>query len=157
MTAQEHIVSLLRELNLPIEQYVVTGSGVLALRNLRPIRDLDIIVRKRLWKHMETDPSWVLVGPDPDDPERKNNPPHLEQRINGVLVNVFQDYKHAGFFVDAQYHLENPEWVSAENQMWPCVSLNHILQWKIQADRTKDRHDVQLINDYLAGGSSVNA
>jgi hypothetical protein len=152
MNAQEHIVSLLRELNLPIEQYVVTGSGTLALRNLRPIRDLDVIVRKRLWKKLEADPEWVLVGPDPDDPERKNNPPHLERTVGGVLVNIFQDYKHAGFFVDAQYHLENPEWVSADNQMWPTVSLNHIHQWKIRAGRTKDIHDVQLIEDYFAGG-----
>lgn len=154
MNAREHIVGLLRELNLPIEQYVITGSGVLAIRNLRPIRDLDIIVRKRLFKHLAEHDEWMLVGPDPDDPVRKDLAPYLTKELQGIRVNVYHDYKHAGFLVDVQYHLENQEWVSAENQMWPCIALNHILQWKIQVGRAKDRHDVQLINDYLAGGGA---
>lgn len=152
MTPREHIVGLLRELNLPIEQYVIGGSGVLALRNLRPIRDLDIFVRTRLYKRLKESGEWMEVCQDPHDPIRKNDPPYLEKIINGIHVNVFYDWKHRGFQVDVQYHLTNQEWVQAENQMWPTVSLNHILQWKIATARPKDKHDVQLINDYLAGG-----
>ena len=39
----------LKELNLPIDQYVVTASGPLGIRNLREIGDIDIIVTPKLW------------------------------------------------------------------------------------------------------------
>lgn len=154
MSARDHIVRLLRELNLPIEQYVIGGSGVLALRNLRPIRDLDLFVRPRLYRSLQGNGDWMEICQDPDDPIRKDDPPYLERIVQGIHVNAFHDWKHRGFQVDVQYHLDNPEWISADNQMWPTVSLNHILQWKIATARPKDKHDVQLIEAYLAGGGT---
>jgi len=46
------IRELLKELsllNLPNDEYVIIGSGPLAIRNLRESKDLDILVSDKLW------------------------------------------------------------------------------------------------------------
>ena len=39
---------ILQQLNLPLGQYAVTGSGPLGIRNLRPVGDIDLIVSPKL-------------------------------------------------------------------------------------------------------------
>lgn len=41
--------SHLRQFNLPIDQYAITSSGVLGIRNLRVMGDIDLIVTPKLW------------------------------------------------------------------------------------------------------------
>jgi hypothetical protein len=41
--------SALRKFNLPNNQYAITGSGPLGIRNLKTIGDIDIIVTPELW------------------------------------------------------------------------------------------------------------
>jgi hypothetical protein len=43
----------IKALNLPIDQYAITGSGSLGIRNLRAIGDIDIIVTPELWNILE--------------------------------------------------------------------------------------------------------
>lgn len=43
------LFSLLRQLRLPLGQYVIVGSGPLGIRGLREIQDIDLIVNDTLW------------------------------------------------------------------------------------------------------------
>lgn len=38
-----------KALNLPLGQYAITSSGVLGIRNIREMADIDIIVDEKLW------------------------------------------------------------------------------------------------------------
>lgn len=42
----------LKTLNLPNDQYVIIGSGPLAVRNLRKAQDLDILASDSLWNEL---------------------------------------------------------------------------------------------------------
>lgn len=44
--------SALRLFNFPIDQYAITGSGPLGIRNLKTIGDIDIIVSQELWNDL---------------------------------------------------------------------------------------------------------
>ena len=48
----EQKFSLLKSLHLPIGEYAITGSGPLGIRNLREIKDLDLIVTPMLWNEL---------------------------------------------------------------------------------------------------------
>ncbi len=39
-----------KELDLPLGQYVISGSGPMGIRNIKAIGDIDIIVTQKLWK-----------------------------------------------------------------------------------------------------------
>ena len=42
----------LDDLKLPQNDYAITGSGPLAIRNIRQAQDIDILVRKTLWQDL---------------------------------------------------------------------------------------------------------
>ena len=47
--SNESKFAVIKALHLPIDQYAITGSGALGIRNLRAIGDIDIIVTPELW------------------------------------------------------------------------------------------------------------
>lgn len=155
MTPSQHLTAILREIDLPKDKYVIGGSGVLALRDIRQVRDVDIFVRRSLWNKLETSSEWVRWDPDQNDELRMNDPPYLIRMVNGVEVNLFYDWKRRGYLVSVEYHLDNAEWVKCEDgSEWPCIALNHLLVWKqnLSTQRPKDKVDARLIEDYLANG-----
>ncbi|MDD2548448.1 MAG: hypothetical protein PHO04_03170, partial [Candidatus Pacebacteria bacterium] len=48
----------LRELNLPLGEYVVFGSGPMGIRNLRDMHDIDLIVTQDLFDQFKNNPDW---------------------------------------------------------------------------------------------------
>ena len=42
--------SAFKELDLPLGQYVISGSGPMGIRNIKAIGDIDIIVTRELWE-----------------------------------------------------------------------------------------------------------
>lgn len=42
-----------KQLNFPIGHYMICGSGPLGIRNLRPVRDIDIAVTNDLWNRLK--------------------------------------------------------------------------------------------------------
>lgn len=52
------IFKKLKELDLPIGEYVVIGSGILAALNLREANDLDIAVSDKLFKELQSKPEF---------------------------------------------------------------------------------------------------
>jgi hypothetical protein len=47
--SNEEKFSALKKFDLPIDQYAITGSGPLGIRNLKIIGDIDLIVTPKLW------------------------------------------------------------------------------------------------------------
>lgn len=50
---REEILRTVRELQLPVGHYVVTGSGSLGVRGIRAANDVDIQADEHLWRLLE--------------------------------------------------------------------------------------------------------
>ena len=117
----------LKKLNLPLGEYAVFGSGVLAIRGLRENRDLDIIVSDKLWnelirKHSVSQRGAIEIG----------NIEIWNEKGVKPLCDI------TGFIVRADI-------IGGI----PYVCLEDLRDWKIKKGREKDLEDVRLIDDFL--------
>lgn len=53
-----NIIQKIKELNLPIGEYVVIGSGILDVLGIRKAHDIDIAVTKKLHREMRKTGKW---------------------------------------------------------------------------------------------------
>ena len=126
----------LKKLNLPTDQYVIVGSGALAIRGLREAKDLDVIVTQSLWDKMRkkydvAPNSWgVECMVLPHDIETLNP----QQSIFGNSKIVLR------------------EEIFAQAEMFdgvPFMSLEHLKKIKLELGREIDLKDVEMIDAYL--------
>lgn len=119
-------LKILGELELSINQYAITGSGPLAIRNIRKARDIDIMVKKNLWgklckKYTPYDENHIKIG----DIEIWKDFINLTPRMNEVI--------------DAAEIIEG----------YPFVSLRDTLLWKEFLNREKDQKDISEIKKLI--------
>lgn len=149
MTSRECITRILDELAFPHTQYMVNGSGAMILQGItekergRPVGDLDIFCATRLWFDLLDKGVWQLVTPNPDDPNRRCDPPMLRAFMYGLEVNVLSTWRWrtSGNF-DVNGLIRNAILVDGR---YSCAHLNFILAWKRETRRKKDIEDVEVI------------
>jgi ribosomal-protein-alanine N-acetyltransferase len=129
----------LRNLDLPVNQYAITGSGPIGIRGLREIHDIDLIVADELWNTLAQQYGVV----DQDDVCRIVFP--------GQNIEAFRE----GSFPKAVRHSDAPSVAQriAESEIidgLPFESLAHVLYYKRQMGREKDLRDVQMIQAWQA-------
>ncbi len=125
--------SVLRQFNLPCDQYAITGSGPLGIRNLKAIGDIDIIVIQELWDQLV-----AKYGITDQNGVRKIAFP-------GGVVEGFQE----GSFYEEPFDNQVPSIPSriANAEMidgLPFDSMETILYFKRKAQREKDLKDIRL-------------
>lgn len=122
-------------LNLDSDAFIVVGSGVLAVLELREAGDVDIIVSPETFQRFEANPAWqrkivedgncsLVRGDcelmlDWDSPNKKPNLQDLKQdecTLNGI----------------------------------PFISPSRLLAWKERARRPKDLKDIEILRTYLS-------
>ncbi len=128
----------LRGFQLPIDQYAITGSGPLGIRNLKAIGDIDIIVTPKLWtilaeKYGITDENGV----------RKIILP-------GGIVEAFAE----GSFYTAPADPQAPTIASRIKDAeiidgLPFDSIENVLYYKRKDAREKDLKDILLIEQWM--------
>lgn len=160
MTAErERLVSILRDLRLPRDQWFINGSGALCLHGVprtRPMGDLDVFCTTRLWFDLfergQHTPAlrWELRTPDPHDERRRCDPPNLTTTLHGLRVDVFHTWRRRATdeHIDPGLYLKNAELVDG----WPCAPLMFIHDWKLAQGRNKDLLDVIAIRQHLGMG-----
>ncbi len=120
----------LKKLNLPKGKYAIFGSGPLAIRGLRDVRDLDVIVKDDAYeklcakypRHIKTEPvNCIQIGNLEIGNKWLNNSNQIDEMIETADIIY-------GF---------------------PFVKLKYVLEWKKKMGRDKDLKDVQLIEKYL--------
>ena len=119
----------LRNFNLQVDQFAITSSGTLAVRNIREATDLDIIVTDTLWGEL----------------------------IKKYPINKDGDFESIN--VDNIQFLHKGSWFTGNNEKMireadiidgiRYVKLEEIRKRKTNRDREKDIHDVELIKNYL--------
>lgn len=123
-------LEILNALNLPKDQYLIWGSGPLAVRNIRDSHDIDIVVLKNLWK--------TLTKKYPPQKEKKN------------LIKI----KNIEIWSDCL--LSNIDELFANRDLidgYPFMSLHDTIKWKKFLSREKDTDDIVLIEKFLKNNS----
>lgn len=129
---------LLNELdtfNLPVTEYVIIGSGPLAIRDIRETNDLDILVNDELWDKLSK--KYAIV--------EKNGFQfiHLSRNIEVHGKKSFP--KTSGEDPSQEENINDAEII--ENH--PFQSIKHFLYYKRKGTREKDVNDVMLLENWL--------
>ncbi len=126
----------LKKLNLPTDQYVVIGSGPLAVRGIREAKDIDIMVTDSLWDEMIK--KYQVISNDfgveciclENDIEIVN--PKDSIFGNSVIVPKDEIFEKGDILDGIKF-----------------MSLEHLKKIKIEIGREKDLQDINLIDNFL--------
>jgi hypothetical protein len=117
------------QLRLPREHYLIWGSGPLAVREIRPANDVDLLVSKELWDE--------LTKKFPTQLGRQN-----VIRIGGL--EIWSDCLNLTDKIDEM--LRNSDLIEG----YPFMKLCYTIQWKEVYNRKKDCDDILMIKNFLA-------
>jgi hypothetical protein len=129
----------IKKINLPINQYAITGSGPLGIRNLKKINDIDMIVSNSLWNDLalkypviEQNNIKKIIIPN------KGIEIFCETSFNSQIKEkdeptVIQRIKNAEIIDDL-----------------PFESLKYTLYYKYKMKRDKDLKDIKIIEEWQA-------
>lgn len=128
----------LRKWQLPINQYVIIGSGPLGIRNIKTIGDIDILVSPELWatlveKYGIADENGIrkIVFPD-------------------GIVEAFGEGSFYSFQQLPQDPALNDRIKNAEiMEGLPFDTLENVLYYKRKQGREKDLKDIYLIEQWM--------
>ena len=122
-----NIVQELRRLNLPRNEYVVVGSGVLNPLGIRDSNDIDLIVSQKIYDKLE-EAGWQ----------------HDNWSDQIVLKKDVFDIGTNWYGLQLTQLLENAQYVDGI----PYLSLDDVYEWKRRLGREKDFVDLELIDLY---------
>lgn len=128
------IFEKVKNLQLPIGQYVVFGSGPLEAHGIRQCRDIDLFITSELYQKLKSEGWEEKEWPDGDGYYLKKDDIEADDTWH------YGDYNPA------------PEEIIADAEMIegiPFAPLDEVRAWKIAFGRPKDIEDVRLIDDYL--------
>jgi hypothetical protein len=126
----------LRALELPIADYVIFGSGPLAVRGLiEEVHDLDVVARGTAWEQAKG-LGEVRIAPEGDP----------VVWLEGGAIEVFGGW--LGWDIDML--IDNAQIIDG----LPFARLEDVLAFKLSLGRPKDEVHARLIEGYLRGDSS---
>lgn len=123
----------LRNLNLPVSQYAVFGSGPLAIRGLRENNDIDIVVSPDLFHKLSKE---------------------YPNRGHGLALSQNVDA-----FVNWDFVSMKPEDILSHSEIIDGISfakMELVLELKKRMNRDKDISDIKLIEEYIINQNSKN-
>lgn len=130
------IFAKLRELNLPREEYVVIGSGILGALSIRNTGDLDLLVSPALFEQLR-ERGWKQEMVTYDGRPR--------EKLESGDTEVFKDFWYGGNTVDTAHMIAGATII--EN--FPFLPLEKLREIKVAFNREKDHRDIALIDRYL--------
>ena len=120
-----------KDLNLPLGEYAIFGSGPMGIRGIREMNDIDIIVTQKLWNIFTGNSEWEL--------RQGNGSYGLANRHLGI-----ETWKDWGPGWDVEKLIQEAEII---NDL-PFVKLEKMIKWKKISGRDKDLKDLELIKDW---------
>ncbi len=138
--ANDKLKSMLEELDslsLPVNEYIIAGSGPMGIRGIRDIKDLDLVVSDELWKRLAGKYETV----DGDLGTKKI----IISDMIEVLGTLSLTYDESGLTPKVDELIEEAEFIEGH----PYMSLSHTVFFKCKRRRKKDLDDVSLIYDWL--------
>lgn len=118
------------DLRLPPDQYLIWGSGPLAMRGLRAAADVDLVVRKVLWDRLVQ--TYGADGP-------------TKNRIKLGNVEIWKNLTNLTDRIDEI--ISDAEIIEG----FPFMKLRYTLEWKRFRNSSKDVNDMRLIKEWQTG------
>ncbi len=115
----------LKKLNLPNNEYAVFGSGPLAIRGIRESKDIDIIVKLKLWNMLA------------------KKYPIKNKKISIGSIDITYE-KLSPWSGNINNLIDNAEVIDGIR----FLTLSDTIKWKKAYGREKDKRDIQLIEKY---------
>lgn len=129
---KEELLTKLKKINLPKNEYAVFGSGPLAIRNLLESNDIDIIVTTSLFKKLT-----------------KENLKNISYTKNGDKKIVIDDIEIFNTWQDLDIDTDTLIIDSEIIEEYPFVKLEYVIEWKKNRQLEKDLKDLELIKQFL--------
>ncbi len=138
LTENQKKFSFLRTENLPLGEYMITGSGALGIRNLREIGDIDIVVTPILWKILAEKYSVT------------NENGYQKIVFPGGLIEAFGEDSYYADTEDMSVPKIADRIAKADLiDGLPFECLEHVLYYKRKMGREKDLKDILLIESII--------
>ena len=122
------IVERVKAANVPIDEIVVIGSGLLDAYGLREANDVDLVVSSKLYAQLKADPRFT--------PEIQ----HDEEMLVSTGADVYQTW--FGTYDELKADAVEIDGVRFSNPQ-------RILDFKKQRNSEKDQRDIALLEAYL--------
>ena len=127
------IFKKLKELDLPKDEYVVIGSGLLAAFSLREANDLDIVVSENLFTSLKESGDYhVKEGVD-----------YLYSKDN--LVEIIPKLEFDKYPTTTQEAIDGAETING----FPFLSILETIKFKTALGREKDSKDIKMLEEYM--------
>jgi hypothetical protein len=138
MDRNKELFQRVKELNLPIGEYAIFGSGPMGIRNLREMHDIDLIVSDRIFDEYSKKQEWKI----------KEIYGYRDWLKNDSLeIEMGRDWDEGW---DVEGMIREAEIIDG----LPFVKLDYLIKWKKFSGREKDLRDVEIINKFLSNEKS---
>jgi len=129
----KELLKELQKLHLPQDQYAIYGSGPMAIRKIRPAKDLDVIVTDNLFQKLKQNYSW----------EKK-----LGKYSGRIKLGRIEIYP-ASAWEPQVYGLANYIKRAESIDRFKFVRLDDLIKCKKMMGGEKHLSDIKLIKKYL--------
>lgn len=129
----QNIVAEIKKLNLPQNQYVIVGSGIMSALGIRESTDIDIAVLPEFYKKLLEDDSW--------EKEEKYGKIFLKKEG----VDIIPELSWSKYTTTTEEAINSATIIDGI----PFMNLQELKKFKTALGREKDFKDIQLIDDYL--------
>jgi hypothetical protein len=130
-----NIITKVKKLDLPLGQYVVIGSGIMAQLGLRTANDVDIAVTPDLYATLRASGEW-------EEAERYGK---IFLKKGVLEINPRLDWE--SYSTTVEVTIASATIIEGVSFM----NLNELVKFKRVLGRAKDLADIVMIEAYLAG------
>jgi len=130
------IFKKLKQLNLPLGQYVVVG-GAMAAHGIRPAHDLDILVTPVLYEKL------LNSGYEQCKCDQCIRTSRLMLKKDGV--DILPSLMQGNYIGDIRQLIKKADMING----YPFIKLTEFIKFKKELSRPKDKEDIMLMKDYL--------
>lgn len=126
-------IQAIKQLGLKPSEYIVIGSGILGILDIREVGDIDLVVSKKEFQKYEESGEWT------------------KKYFDDGTYYLLKDLYEIGLDWDSKNAEPNLDELKKDQLILndiPFVSLERLKQWKIKKGREKDLADVKLIQEY---------
>ena len=131
------VIEEVKKLNFPIGQYVIVGSGPMAVRGLKEAHDIDIVVTLELFEKCKAN-GWEVV---PWTYPEKIDQIYLRQDD----VELYLDVNCDNFNPTTEELIKRADILEGI----PFITLGDMLKFKKAYNREKHRKDIEITEKYL--------